>query len=409
VRLAELPAVLMLIGLAAYAVLAGADFGAGFWQLLGGRSERDKALRTHAHHAMGPVWEANHVWLIFVLVVCWTAYPTAFGSIASTLSFPLFIAGVGIILRGTTYALSSGETSARQQRLIELSFAASSILTPFALGALIGGIASGRVPVGNAGGDLVGSWLNPTSIVLGCIAVATSAYLAAVYLAADAVRIAKPELEDAFRRRALAMAPVAGAAALAGLVVVRSDAPRIWDGLTGGAGLAAVILSALAGAATISFVLARRYGFARVTAATAVAAIIAGWGLAQRPRLLPGLTIEQGAADRPVIVATLVALALGSLILVPSLGLLYSLLLSGRFDDRPEPARAAEVAAAAARGSPRASLLLPAALGCLAIGVLATVPVSSNWGRIVGVPFLLAFVALGFAALATALTAEDAT
>jgi cytochrome d ubiquinol oxidase subunit II len=222
------------------------------------------------------------------------------------------------------------------------------------------------------------------------------------------VRIAKPELEDAFRRRALAMAPVAGAAALAGLVVVRSDAPRIWDGLTGGAGLAAVILSALAGAATISFVLARRYGFARVTAATAVAAIIAGWGLAQRPRLLPGLTIEQGAADRSVIIATLVALALGSLILVPSLGLLYSLLLSGRFDDQPEPARAAE-AAAAAGGSPRASHLLPAALSCLAIGVLATVPVSSNWGRIVGVPFLLAFVALGFAALATALTAEDAT
>ena len=91
--LAEVPVVLILVGLAAYAVLGGADFGAGFWQLLGGRGERDKALREHAHHAMGPVWEANHVWLIFVLVVCWTAYPTAFGSIASTLAVPLFIAG----------------------------------------------------------------------------------------------------------------------------------------------------------------------------------------------------------------------------------------------------------------------------------------------------------------------------
>jgi cytochrome d ubiquinol oxidase subunit II len=344
------------------------------------------------------------VWLIFVLVVCWTAYPTAFGSIASTLSFPLFIAGIGIILRGATYALSSGAKSAREQRLIELSFAVSSILTPFALGAVIGGIASGRVPVGNARGDLVGSWLNPTSIVLGCIAVATAAYLAAVYLAADAVRLGKPELEDAFRRRALAMAPVAGAAALAGLAVVHNDARRIWDGLTGGAGLGAVIVSALAGAATISFVLARRYGPARVSAATAVAAIVAGWGLAQRPQLLPGLSMEQAAAGRPVIVATIVALALGSLLLVPSLGLLYSLLLRGGFDEQPEPARAAP----AASGAPATRRLLPAALGCLAIGVLATVPVTSGWGRIIGIPFLLAFIALGFVAIATALTADHA-
>ena len=125
---------------------------------------------------------------------------------------------------------------------------------------MIGGIASGRVPVGNAEGDLVTSWLNPTSIALGGIAIATSAYLAAVYLAADAVRVGKPELEDAFRRRALGMAVVAGAAAIIGLAVVHNDARRIWDGLTSGAGLVAVILSALAGAATIAFVLGRATG-----------------------------------------------------------------------------------------------------------------------------------------------------
>ena len=104
---------LMLVGLAAYAVLAGADFGAGFWQLLGGRGERDRALREHAHHAMGPVWEANHVWLIFVLVVCWTAYPTAFGSISSTLAIPFFLAGIGIVFRGSAYALRSATSTAR--------------------------------------------------------------------------------------------------------------------------------------------------------------------------------------------------------------------------------------------------------------------------------------------------------
>jgi cytochrome bd ubiquinol oxidase subunit II len=159
--LADVPAILALVGLAAYAVLGGADFGAGFWQLTPGPGARSRAIREHAYRAMGPVWEANHVWLIFVLVVCWTAYPVAFGSIASTLSFALFIAAVGIILRGTAYALRSGAGTLRGQRRIELVFALSSILTPFALGAAVGGIASGRVPVGNAKGDLVTSWLNP--------------------------------------------------------------------------------------------------------------------------------------------------------------------------------------------------------------------------------------------------------
>jgi cytochrome d ubiquinol oxidase subunit II len=402
--LAEVPVILMLVGLAAYAILGGADFGAGFWQLLGGSGERENKLREHAHHAMGPVWEANHVWLIFVLVVCWTAYPVAFGSIASTLCVPLFIGGVGIILRGTAYALRSGAAGPREQRRIEIGFAASSILTPFALGAVIGGIASARVPVGNAKGDLLTSWLNPTSIALGGIAVATSAYLAAVYLAADAVRLGKPELELAFRTRALGMAVVAGIAAIAGLAVVHNDARPIWDGLTSGSGLVAVIASALAGAATIAFVLGRRYGLARVSAATAVAAIIAGWGLAQRPQFLPGLTIEQAAAGRSVLIATLVALGFGALILLPSLGLLYSLLLRGRFDEGPASGAVAGTRAAL----PRTEHLLPAAGVCLIVGLAATVPVTSAWGRIIGIPFLLAFIALGFVSIATAMsTAAD--
>jgi cytochrome bd ubiquinol oxidase subunit II len=399
--LADVPVALMLAGLAAYAVLGGADFGAGFWQLAGGRGARDRELRDHAHHAMGPVWEANHVWLIFVLVVCWTAYPVAFGSIASTLAIPLMIAGIGIILRGTAYALRSGAADFREQRRIELAFAASSILTPFAFGAVIGGIASGRVPVGNAEGDLVTSWLNETSIALGIIAVATSAYLAAVYLAADAVRLDRPELELAFRKRALGAAVAAGVAAAVGLVVIRDDAPLIWDGLTSGAGLVAVIVSLLAGLATIVLVLGRRYGPARVTAATAVAAVIAGWGLAQSPEFLPGLTIQQAAAGRSVLIATIVALGLGALILLPSLVLLYSLLLHGRFDEAGAPHSAGR----AARAAPRPRFLLPAAGACLVVGVLATVTVTSAWGRVIGIPLLLAFVALGFVALATAMTA----
>jgi cytochrome bd ubiquinol oxidase subunit II len=384
--LAEVPVVLILIGLAAYAVLAGADFGAGFWQLLPGPRER-----AHAQHAIGPVWEANHVWLIFVIVVCWTAYPKAFGSIASTLAVPLFIAAIGIIMRGTTYALRSGTSTPREERVVEVLFAVSSILTPFALGSVVGGIASGRVPVGNAAGSLWSSWLNLTSITIGVLAVATAAYLAAVYLAADAERLQQADLERTYRSRALVMAVVAGAVALLGLVVVHHDAHRIWSGLTSGAGLGAVVVSALAGCGTMLFVLRSRYGWARVSAALAVAAIVAGWGLAQRPLLLPGLTIDQAAASRSTIVALLVSLAIGAVVLIPSLALLFGLVLRGRFDREVEGGDAAVPANPRERSFP----LVPLALACLVVGVLLDVPLDSRWGRILGIPLLFAFVVLG--------------
>src|SRR5215213_2691677 len=179
--LAELPLALALIGVAAYVVLGGADFGAGVWYMaLSGRGNR--RLRDHTYHAMGPVWEANHVWLIFVLVVVWTAYPRAFGSIASTLYVPLFAAALGIILRGTCYALRGQIQGPREENVLGTIFGISSFITPFALGTVVGAIASDRVPVGNAKGDAIDSWLNPTSIAVGLIAVATSAYLAAVWL-----------------------------------------------------------------------------------------------------------------------------------------------------------------------------------------------------------------------------------
>ena len=163
--MAEIPAILILVGLAAYTVLGGADFGAGLWELTA-RGKRGEALRDHTHRSMAPVWEANHVWLIFILVMAWTCYPLAFSSIVSTLSIPLFVAGVGIIMRGTSYALRSGVTSPREEGALSITFALSSVLTPFALGAVVGGIASERVPVGNAAGDELTSWLNPTSLLI---------------------------------------------------------------------------------------------------------------------------------------------------------------------------------------------------------------------------------------------------
>jgi cytochrome d ubiquinol oxidase subunit II len=389
--LADVPAVLILVGVAAYIVFAGADFGAGLWYLLAGPGPRGRPVRDFTYHAMAPVWEANHVWLIFVLVVTWTAYPTAFGSIMSTLAVPLFIAAVGIILRGTAYALRSGAAPDREtEGVTGFVFGASSVLTPFALGAAIGGIASGRVPVGNAEGDLVTSWLNPTSILIGALAVATSGYLAAVYLAGDATRGGEPALARAFRARALAMGVVAGALALAGLIVLRSDARALFDDLTSGAGLAAVLASAAAGLATFALVRAERYEPARVSAALAVAAVVAGWGLAQQPDLLPGLTIHQAAASHSTLVALLVSIAAGLVVLVPSLVLLYGLVLRGRFD--------ATVPPVAERPAPRPSAaqrpLAAVAVALLVVGAALTF-LGEGALLAVGVVALAAFVVVG--------------
>jgi cytochrome d ubiquinol oxidase subunit II len=322
--MSNVPIIFILAGIAAYTVLAGADFGAGIWTLIPGTD------REQVRHAMGPVWEANHVWLIFILVVAWTCYPVAYGSIVSTLSVPLLIAAIGIIFRGTAYALRSQISAGA--RLVENLFALSSVLTPFALGTVIGAIATGRVPVGNAAGNLVTSWLNPVSILTGVLGVAFSAYLAAVYLAADARRISERLVVPALRIRALLSGAVAGALAIAGLLVVRSSAAPLWHGLTSGAGLVMVCVCAAAGVATMALVWRSVFGLARASAALAVAAVIGGWAAAQRPYLLPGLTVAQAAAGRATLVAIIVSVIVGGAVLVPSLILLYSLFLRGKLD-----------------------------------------------------------------------------
>jgi cytochrome d ubiquinol oxidase subunit II len=395
--LAEAPLVLVLVGLAAYTVFGGADFGAGFWFLLSGRGTDQSRLREHTFHAMGPVWEANHVWLIFVLVVCWTAYPVAFGAIASTLAVPLFIAAVGVIMRGTAYALRSGNPSPRQDSAIGLVFSISSVLTPFALGTAIGGIASGRVPIGNAEGDLMSSWLNPTSLLVGVLAVATAAYMAAIFLAADAARQDDELMSTAFERRALTAGVVAGAIALGGLAVVREDANSLFEGLIEGGGLAALLASGAAGVATLALVARSRFEPARYTAAVAVAAIVAGWGVAQSPTFLPGLTVEEAAAEKSTLVALLVGLGVGALILVPSLFVLFRLVLSGRFDPDARlsaPGREPAPIDAGPR-SPPLALFLTFGVGAAMLLVVAT----ASWLRVLAALAMLGTMALALPAL----------
>ena len=396
-HLHDLPLIFALIGLAFYTVLGGADFGAGFWQLTAGKGPHAASIRDHAHHAMAPVWEANHVWLVFVLTVVWTAYPSAFGSIASTLSIPLFVAAVGIILRGATYALRAGTSASRELRVIDTVFSLSSILTPFALGTAVGAIASRRVPVGNAAGDQFSSWLNPTSLLIGVLAVATAAYLAAVFLCGDAVRVGERDLEAQFRKRALGAGVIAGAIALAGVAVLRSDAHPLYHRLVDGRGLVGLVVSIVAGLVTLVLVWRRRYEPARYSATLAVAAIVAGWALAQAPTFLRGLTIGQAAASHDTLVAVIVAVVAGAAILFPSLALLFSLVLRGTLDHAQtasRPARAGRMLLAASTPG----LLGRLAGACLIAGTGFTTIANAGWAHAIGVASLLGFIAIGFPA-----------
>ncbi|HEX3873577.1 MAG TPA: cytochrome d ubiquinol oxidase subunit II [Solirubrobacteraceae bacterium] len=394
----DLPLVFAGIGLVLYTVLAGADFGAGFWQLFPGRGKPGERIREHAHHAMAPVWEANHVWLIFVITVIWTAYPIVFASVASTLTVPFLIAALGIVLRGTAYATRSGSASSRETAAIDTVLAASSILAPFALGTMVGAIASRRVPVGNAAGALWASWTSPTSILIGVLAVATSAYLAAVYLAADARRLEQADLAAAFRRRALAAGVCAGAVAVAGIAVVHGDAHPLYERLLHTDAIAGLMLSVLAGGATLVLVGRSRFEAARVTAALAVAAMIAGWAIAQNPILLPGLTIAAAAAPHDTLVCVVVAIVAGGVILFPSLGLLFRLVLIGQLD-HASPQTLAPRTPRAVLSASRAGLLARLAGASFLIGLGCLTIADARWAHLIGVFGLLGFGIAGFFAL----------
>jgi cytochrome bd ubiquinol oxidase subunit II len=343
--LAELLLAILIVALAAYAVLGGADFGAGFWDLTAGGAQRGARLRGLVHRSMGPVWEANHVWLIVVLVIMWTCFPHAFGPLMETLYVPLFLAGVGIIFRGTAYALRGEAASISEARVLGAVFALSSVLTPFFLGCTVGALASGAVPAEGDPSVPFSSWTGATALWSGALAVVTGAYVAAVFLAADAVRVSAPDLASAFRRRALGSALVAGAMAIGGLFVIRADSRDLYDGLTSGGGLAMVVGSAAVGLFTIWLLWTSRFELARYTSGVAVGAMLAGLAFALRPDFLPGqLTLQDAAANDTTLLATLIALVLALLVIVPAMVLLFRLTLEGRLSGPYRPIVAPEEA-----------------------------------------------------------------
>src|SRR6478735_8528266 len=191
---ADAAAVVLFFGVTAYALFGGADFGAGFWDLTAGGTNRGERPRGVIDQSIGPVWEANHVWLIFVFVVLWTSFPEAYASITLTLFVPLSLAAFGIVLRGASFAFRKSVFRTRDRRNFGAAFAFGSLLVPFFFGTVAGAIATGRVPAGGKAGDPWDSWTNPTSLLGGVLAVVAVAYLSSVFLVFDARRIADDEM-----------------------------------------------------------------------------------------------------------------------------------------------------------------------------------------------------------------------
>lgn len=330
--IADLAAALLFLGVVAYAILGGADFGSGVWDLLAGDAREGAHLRSQIDRSIGPVWEANHVWLIYVLVFLWTGFPTAFGAIMSTLFVPWLLVGLGIVLRGGAFAFRKFSSSVREAQLHGIVFAASSVVTPFFLGMIAGAIASGRVPAEGTG-DIWRSWTGPTSWVGGVLAVLTVSFLAATFLAADAERGGRHALADDIGTKALWSGIVAGGAALAAAVAIELDAETLADGLHT-RGLALVIASAAAGMATLVLLKRRRWALARLTAVGAVGAIVVGWGVAQYDWILVDeLTVDQAAGARATLIGLVIVFLAAAVTAVPALVWLFVLVNQDEWQD----------------------------------------------------------------------------
>jgi cytochrome d ubiquinol oxidase subunit II len=313
-----------------YACSGLADYGAGFLDLTAGGRETGRRPRALIDTAITPVWEANHVWLIYILVMWWTGFPVAFAAAMTTLFIPMMLALAGIVLRGAGFAFRKYAETYAQARLFGVIFAGSSLITPFFLGAVAGAIASGRVPAGGYG-DPIGSWLNPTSVVGGCLAIAMCALLAGAFLTADAARGGRTALADQLRARTLAVGVIAGLIVFAGLFPILRDAPTLSHGLRD-RGLPLLAMAAVAGAATLVLIYRRRYRVARGFAVVAVAAVVTGWGVGQFPWILVDeLTINEAAGAPATLAGLLVVIVLAAVLVLPALAYLLWLTQSERW------------------------------------------------------------------------------
>ena len=337
---AELTAWVVVVALNAYVLFGGADFGGGVWDLLatGPRREQQRSLISKA---IGPIWEANHVWLIVVVVVLFVCFPPAFAAFGTVLHIPLSLMLVGIVLRGSAFIFRSYSYGPRtEQRRWGQVFAASSLITPIVLGMIVGAVVSGSVGIalasigtgraaalpdaGSAAAPVsfaaiyVNPWISPFTLAVGAMTLALFSFLAATYLTVEAD--GNTDLQDDFRRRALGAAAAAAVTALIALAlgVARGGVMARLIGV--GWSLPVLVGSALAAAGAVFALFRRHYRFARVAAAGWVTLILWGWALAQFPLIIPpSLTIDAAAAPVETLESNLAVLAGGAVILIPSL------------------------------------------------------------------------------------------
>jgi cytochrome bd ubiquinol oxidase subunit II len=318
-------AILMAV-IAAYALFGGADFGGGIWDLVAGSAERGAAPRELIDESITPVWEGNHVWLVFILVLTWTAFPPAFAAIFSALFVPLSLSALGIVLRGAGFAFRHTAQRLHIRQLTGAVFAAASLITPFFMGTVVGAIVTGQVPV-HPVGNVLAAWTSVTAILTGFLFVAACAYISAVYLVLEARQRGHQDLTRYFALRATAAGVVTGALAGATFAELSASAPYVYHRLTGIA-LPLVAISIAAGIAVLGMLWLRWYHavFLRATAAIAVATVVFGWGLAQYPYLFPtSLPLAAGSAPTAALVAEFVVAGLAVLLVAPGFALLYFL------------------------------------------------------------------------------------
>jgi cytochrome bd ubiquinol oxidase subunit II len=330
----DLLALVLLLGIAAYSVAGGVDFGAGIWDLLAGTSARGRAARELIDHAMAPVWEVNNVWLVLSIVVCWTAFPALFQAVFLSL-YPLFaLALVGLILRGAFFAFRHVAGNPREHRIADIVFGVSSVLTPFFFAATLGAIASGRV--GSSASALEASF-NPMSIAFGLVSIAATAFSGASFLVGDARRYDAPEMVGYFRRRVLVSGAVLIVFGTVALGVIAVEAPGLFRSMVAGRGLPFALVTMVLTPAVMFIAWRRMYRWYRVLTAGAVGSMVFAWGFAQSPYLVPGrLTIEQAVAPAGTQAVLLIVTVALVVLVAPSIGLLLYLDQKNTLES-PEP------------------------------------------------------------------------
>lgn len=405
--LAALSAALILIALIAYAVLGGADFGGGIWDLLarGPAAARERAAIASA---MGPVWESNNVWLIFVLVVTWTAFPIVYAGVSTALFIPITLAVVGIVLRGASFSFRSnyGMQVGSGVRWGHV-FDAASAITPFLLGTIAGALSSGNIRVSGTPlqvqANLWTTWTTPFALSCGAFALGLCSVLSATYLTVEARDTGDHDLAQVFRRRAIAAGAVTAILGALAALLARQEAPVLWQGLIGKA-LPFSAAAVLIGLATAVALLRGADGIARILVAVMTACIFIAWGVALWPHLIvPDVTINNAASPASVLGPMLIVALVGLAVLFPSLWYLFSVVKRQARSGRASPGAGITTASfVASLEPPAASIAPPSGTDTFATNaVSASTPAASLAQRVA--PMLAVLLAVAAAPLITSI------